>query len=76
MQSVDPASRTLLLRGGGDAKPILVVWNKGTEFQADGVPTTAAAMKPGTAVRARYREALFVRNELKWIAWSTKAAKP
>jgi len=68
---VDHDTQSLVFKAGKDEKPLVLGWNKDTDFIQDSQAATVAQLKDGVAVRIHYRKPTFGRPLLTKVFWTT-----
>ena len=69
---VDHDTQSLVFKAGKDKKPLVLDWNKDTDFLKDGQAATAAQLKSGIAVSIHYRKPTFGRPLLTKAFWNSE----
>jgi len=67
--AVDMESQTLVFKQVKGKKPLLLDWNKETEFSANGGTASAAGLRQGTLAVIVYRHVSFHNPLLKNVTW-------
>ena len=68
---VDHDTQSLVFKAGKDKKPLVLEWNKDTDFLKDGQAAAAAQLKSGMAVSIHYRKPTFRRPLLTKVFWNS-----
>ena len=67
--AVDMESQTLIFKEVKGKKPLLLDWNKETEFTANGGPSSAASLRQGAMAVIVYRHVSFHNPLLQKVSW-------
>ncbi len=69
--AVDHDTQTLVFKEGKGKKPVVLDWNKDTQFIKDGQPVAPAALTNGVSVVIFYKNVSFRNPLLKKVQWSS-----
>jgi len=69
--AVDVASQTLVFKRTGGKKPVLLDWDKDTQFSCDGKAASPSQLKAGTSIVVLYKDVSFSNPLLKKVSWTT-----
>ncbi|MBL9206205.1 MAG: hypothetical protein JNN01_14035 [Opitutaceae bacterium] len=69
---VDRDTRSLVVKAGKDKQPLVLEWNKDTDFRKDGQADTAAQLNPGISVSIHYRKPFFGKPLLTKVLWKSE----
>lgn len=68
VMAVDDETHSLVLKLAKDKKPVVMVWNKETQFTKAGTPLDPARLMPGATTAVRYRQPFFGSPRLKKVS--------
>lgn len=71
--AIDHDTQTLVFKEGRGKKPVVLDWNKDTQFIKDGQQAALSALTNGTSVVISYKNVSFRNPLLKKIQWSSNA---
>jgi len=69
--AVDMHSQTLVFKRADGKKPVLLIWNKDTQFACDGKAASPSQLKAGTSIVVLYKDVSFSNPLLKKVSWTT-----
>lgn len=67
--AIDVETQTIVVKQADGKKPLLLDWNKATEFTTNGHPASVSSLKQGTLVVVVYRHVSFHNPLLKKVEW-------
>jgi hypothetical protein len=68
--ALDLDSQTVVFKPAKGKKPLLLDWNKETDFNGNGRAVPASELKSGTAVEIYYKDVAFHHPLLKKVVWT------